>query len=221
MGGNQLAALSGGSLLQIPIPGGDQLVAISEQGVAAILALAFVLMFLAVLLGIWIYGQGQDRQAKRAAAELDAEAKSDHAASTQTLELTKTIAALVNADQAKVAAMQQQGDIMRRQLDATEALVKSFNDQSLLMRQFIEKAALASAEHERISRAVAAEAVEAVMAELGDIKGRLRGTLMLERLDAVAVMLAKVEKLLRETPPTALLPVSVETEPPVKPAEGA
>lgn len=74
-------------------------------------------------------------------------------------------------------------------------------EQSGLLRQLIELHTAQTGEHERISREVAAQAVDTVMAKLSAIEARLRGPIMTRQLDELKADMAAIRKLLAEPQP--------------------
>lgn len=191
-------------LLQPPIPGEQTLHALSEEGVGVILALAFLLLMVGVILGLRLWDGWQRRQADntaKAAAASEADNKAD---TTQILELAKAIGTLATTNSARDAALD-------RQTAALEKLAASVSEQSTLFRQFIETYAAQTNEHERISRQVAAEAVDTVMAKLTAIESRLRGPVMTKQLDDLIRDMAAIKVMLKE--PLAPVVSANETPP--------
>jgi hypothetical protein len=191
-------------LMQIPLPGGEQLIALSDAGVAVILALDLLLIGLGVLGAIWLYKGMAERKAKTDEIEAQADATGEN----QILELAKTLALVVNADSARVKAME-------RQAMAVEQLAAATSEQSSLVRQVLERMGHSAAENERIAREVAASSVEAVLRELADIRGRLKGESMLRKLDEAMIEMRTVRALIegRVPPQIVVAAATVTAEP--------
>lgn len=203
------------TLAQIPIPGGDQLVAISEQGVAVILALDLLLLGLGALAALWFLDKRQARQAEHEEAKRQAEAENDAAGENQILELAKALTVIVNADSARTAAIERQSENIARQTSAIEQLAKATTEQSQFVSKLLEHQLNYAAEHERIARAVAAESVDTVLKELGDVRRMLVGKELLRRFDEAMAEMTGVKRLIEGRLVLTLPqpPVGIEAEP--------
>ena len=176
---------------QPPIPGEETLLSLSEKGVAVILALAFLLIVAVAALALLLCDRWQTRQADKAAKAAAASEEDNKADTTQILELAKAIGTLATTNSSRDAALD-------RQTAALEKLAASMSEQSTLFRQFIETYPAQTSEHERISRQVAAEAVETVMTKLAAIESRLRGPVMTKQLDDLIQDMAAIKAMLKE-----------------------
>lgn len=176
---------------QTPIPGEETLLSLSEKGVGVILALSILLLFVVAALALLLWDRWQARQASKAATAERAAAADNEADTSQILELAKAIGVLATTNSARDAALD-------RQTAALEKLAASMSEQSTLFRQFIETYAAQTNEHERISRQIAAEAVETVMTKLAAIESRLRGPVMTKQLDDLIQDMAAIKAMLKE-----------------------
>ena len=185
-------------LFQTPIPGEGTLLSLSEKGVGVILALTFLLLVAVAALALLLWDRWQGRKAS-------ASAEDNKADTSQILELTKAIAVLANTDStlaaAHNAALDRQTAAQEKYAAAQAKLAESMTEQSGLLRQLIELHTAQTGEHERISREVAAQAVDTVMAKLAAIEANLRGPVMTKQLDGLIQDMAAIRKLLAEPQP--------------------
>lgn len=183
---------------QTPIPGEETLLSLSEKGVGVILALTFLLLVAVAALALLLWDRWQGRKAS-------ASAEDNKADTSQILELTKAIAVLANTDStlaaAHNAALDRQTAAQEKYAAAQAKLAESMTEQSGLLRQLIELHTAQTGEHERISREVAAQAVDTVMAKLAAIEANLRGPVMTKQLDGLIQDMAAIRKLLAEPQP--------------------
>lgn len=187
---------------QTPIPGEETLLSLSEKGVGVILALSILLLFVVAALALLLWDRWQGRQADKAAKAAAAHAEDNKADTSQILELTKAIAVLANTDSTRAAAhnaaLDRQTAALERYAEAQEKQAASMSEQATLFRQFMEAYSEQTGEHERISREVAAQAVETVMAKLSAIEARLRGPIMTKQLDDLIQDMAAIKAMLKE-----------------------
>ena len=183
---------------QTPIPGEGTLLSLSEKGVGVILALTFLLLVAVAALALLLWDRWQGRKAS-------ASAEDNKADTSQILELTKAIAVLANTDStlaaAHNAALDRQTAALERYAEAQEKQAASMSEQATLFRQFMEAYSAQTGEHERISREVAAQAVETVMGKLEIIESKLHGQVMTRQLDELKADMAAIRKLLAEPQP--------------------
>lgn len=212
---------------QIQLPGGDQLVAISEQGVAVILALDLLLLALVGIAALWVFDKRQTRQAQQAAEDRRAEAETDAAGENQILELVRVMTVIVNADSARQSAIERQSDNIARQTAAIEKLVAAAtaSNEAMLAEQRAQTALLAGLRdgiemsgkattlaitarldaHDQQAREGMAR-IEATLAALRDeiqTGHKTQWSEVLERIDRV---LAEIAALHPTPPPPSVLP---------------
>ena len=187
---------------QAPIPGEETLLSLSEKGVGVILALTFLLLIVSVILGLLLWDRWQGRQASKAATAERAAAADNEADTSQILELAKAIGVLATTNSASLdrqsAAIERQSASQEKYAAAQAKLAESMTEQSGLLRQLIELHTAQTGEHERISREVAAQAVDTVMAKLSAIEARLRGPIMTKQLYDLIQDMAAIKAMLKE-----------------------
>lgn len=190
---------------QPPIPGEETLLSLSEKGVGVILALSILLLFVVAALALLLWDRWQARQASKAATAERAAAADNEADTSQILELAKAIGVLATTNSASLdrqsAAIERQSAAQEKYAAAQAKLAESMTEQSGLLRQLIELHTAQTGEHERISREVAAQAVDTVMAKLAAIEANLRGPVMTKQLDGLIQDMAAIRKLLAEPQP--------------------
>ena len=183
---------------QPPIPGEETLLSLSEKGVGVILALSILLLFVVAALALLLWDRWQARQASKAATAERAAAADNEADTSQILELAKAIGVLATTNS---ASLDRQSAAIERQSAAQAKLAESMTEQSGLLRQLIELHTAQTGEHERISREVAAQAVDTVMGKLTIIESKLHGQVMTKQLDELKADMAAIRNLLAEPQP--------------------
>lgn len=167
---------------------GDDLVKLTENGAAVLLALAIMLACLAAILYLVYSDRRSIRDMEK--AKLDAtRAEKDEAAENQrTIALTTTLSTVVTANSETT--------------DAIKQLASAMKDANDLTRQSITAQNSAQAETERMIRELAANALDTVMSKLTVIESKLHGPVMTRQLEELKADAAAI-KVLLTAPPSA------------------